>query len=131
MKLPVVALAAFALIALSGCSVGMALSGKENPDLGSIKVGTTRGEVELHLGPPVRSAAVASGSRTDVYEYEIGNEPSTGRAIGHGALDVVTLGLWEIVGTPIEGVQGEKYQATITYDQDDKVVDIKTHKISS
>jgi hypothetical protein len=131
MKLPVVALAAFALIALSGCSVGMALSGMENPDLGSIKVGTTRGEVELHLEPPVRSAAVASGSRTDVYEYEIGNEPSTGRAIGHGALDVVTLGLWEIVGTPIEGVQGEKYQATITYDQDDKVVDIKTHKISS
>jgi hypothetical protein len=131
MKLPVVALAGLALIALSGCSVGMALSGKENPDLGSVKVGAARGEVELHLGPPVRSAAIASGSRTDVYEYEIGNEPSAGRAIGHGALDVLTLGLWEIVGTPIEGFQGEKYEATITYDQNDKVVDIKTHKISS
>ena len=26
-----------------------------------------------------------------------------GRAIGHGVLDVCTLGLWEVVGTPIEG----------------------------
>ena len=25
------------------------------------------------------------------------------RAVGHGALDVMTLGLWEVVGTPIEG----------------------------
>jgi len=25
------------------------------------------------------------------------------RAVGHGALDVATLGLWEVVGTPVEG----------------------------
>ena len=25
------------------------------------------------------------------------------RAVGHGVLDVVTLGLWELAGTPIEG----------------------------
>lgn len=25
------------------------------------------------------------------------------RAAGHGALDVATLGLWEVVGTPVEG----------------------------
>ena len=46
-------------------------------------------------------------------------------------LDVVTLGLWEIAGTPIEGVQGEKYTATIEYDENDKVVDLKTVKASS
>jgi hypothetical protein len=46
-------------------------------------------------------------------------------------LDVVTLGIWEIVGTPIEGVQGETYNATITYDQDDTVSEIKTQKVSS
>jgi hypothetical protein len=53
----------------------MALSGEENPDLGAIKVGSTRGEVEMHLGSPVRSSSGENGTRTDIYEYEIGNEP--------------------------------------------------------
>ena len=89
------------VVALSGCSVGMALSGDENPDLGAIKVGSTRGEVEMHLGSPVRSSSGENGTRTDIYEYEIGNEPSAGRAVAHGFADVLTLGLWEIAGTPM------------------------------
>jgi hypothetical protein len=123
---------ALALIpVLAACSVGMALSGEENPDLGAIRVGAVRGEVELHLGAPVRSASLDDGRRADVYQYQIGNQPSAGRAIGHGVMDVLTLGLWEVVGTPIEGVQGETYYATITYDRDDKVVDIQTKKAGS
>jgi hypothetical protein len=119
------------VLALSACSVGMALSGEDNPDLGAIRVGAPRGEVELHLGPPIKSASLDDGMRADVYRYQIGNEPSGGRAIGHGVMDVLTLGLWEIVGTPIEGVQGETYHATVTYDRSDKVVDIKTKKAAS
>ena len=122
-------LAAIIVVGLvSACSVGMALSGNEEPDLGAIKVGTSRGEVQMQLGSPKNSLTLDDGRRTDVYEYEIGNEPSAGRAIGHGAMDVLTFGLWEVVGTPIEGVQGESYQATITYDRDEKVLDIHTKK---
>jgi hypothetical protein len=116
---------------LSGCSVGMALSGSQNPDLGAVRTGASRGEVELHLGSPIRSALLDNGHRADVYEYEVGNEPSAGRATGHAVMDVLTLGVWEIVGTPIEGVQGEKYNATIVYDENDKVVDLKTAKATS
>ena len=119
-----------ALITLSACSVGMALSGKENPDLGAVRVGASRGEVELQLGPPIRTASLEDGRRADVYAYQIGNEPSASRAIGHGVLDVLTLGIWEVAGTPIEGVQGEAYHATITYDQDEKVANIRTQKAS-
>ena len=116
---------------LSACSVGMALSGAANPDLGAVRIGAQRGEIELHLGAPVQTVSLDNGRRADIYEYQIGNEPSAGRAIGHGVMDVLTLGLWEVVGTPIEGVQGETYHATITYDQDDKVVEIKTRKSGS
>lgn len=116
---------------LSGCSVGMALSGSENPDLGAIRTGASRGEIELHLGSPIKSTLLEGGQRADLYEYEIGNEPSAGRAAGHAAMDVLTLGIWEIVGTPIEGVQGERYHATIVYDENDKVVDLKTTKVAS
>jgi hypothetical protein len=118
-------------VPVQACSVGMALSGSENPDLGAIRVGASRGEVELHLGSAVKTTPLPDGGRADVYQYEIGNEPSAGRAVGHGVMDVLTLGIWEIVGTPIEAVQGETYSATITYDESDKVADIKTQKVSA
>jgi hypothetical protein len=46
-------------------------------------------------------------------------------------MDVLTVGLWEIDGTPIEAVQGDKYQATIKYDKEDRVVDISSKKVNS
>ena len=114
-------LLALVLIVLSGCSVGMAMSGKKEPNLGAFRVGSSRGEVELQLGSPVSSATTPEGKRVDIYEYKLGNEPSAGRAIGHGVLDVLTLGLWEVAGTPIEGFQGEKKRLTIRYDAKDTV----------
>ena len=109
------------LFSISGCSVGMAMSGKEDPNFGAFRVGSTRGEVELQLGSPISSVTTPEGMRVDLYEYEIGNKPSAGRAIGHGVMDILTLGLWEVVGTPIEGFQGDKKRVTITYDKKDRV----------
>lgn len=43
---------------------------------------------------------------------------STGRAVMHGLLDVATLGIWEVAGTPIEGAYDKKkyYAIRVTYD---------------
>lgn len=112
------------LLVSSGCSVGMAMSGKKNPDLGAVRVGSTRGEIELHLGTATKINTLEDGTRVDIYEYEIGNEPSAGRAVFHGCMDILTLGIWEIFGTPVEGFQGEKYYLTVKYDKDDKVLAI-------
>ena len=114
-------LCCFTPLVCSGCSVGMAMSGKNTPNLGAVRIGATRGEVELHLGSPVQILA-SDGKRIDIYEYEIGNEPSAGRAIGHGVMDVLTLGLWEIVGTPVEAVQGDKHRMQVEYDEKNVVV---------
>ena len=69
------------------------------------------------------------GGVTAVYDYEVGNEPSAGRAIGHGVADLLTLGAWELVGTPVEAVQGDKYRLTIAYDKDNKAKTISSQKI--
>ena len=104
---------------LSGCSVGMALSGKQQPELGVVRVGATRGEIELQMGAPVQTLQESANSRIDVYEYEIGNQPSAGRAVGHAVMDVLTWGLWEVVGAPIEAFQGDKMYLQVTYDKAD------------
>lgn len=112
-------------ILFSGCSVGMAMSGKTTPDLGVIKKNTTRGEVELQLGSPVKVSTMKNGHTLNIYEYEVGNDPSAGRAAGHAVMDVLTFGIWEIIGTPIEGFQGDKRQVQIEYDENDTIVKVK------
>ena len=110
----------------SGCSVGMAMSGKEDPNLGMVRVGATRGEIELTMGPPIKTVSLENGNRMDVYEYQIGNKPSAGRAVGHAVMDLLTLTLWEIVGTPIEANMGDKHNLNVTYDKTDKAIAINS-----
>src|SRR5262245_45086379 len=93
--------AAMVMLLSTGCSVGMAMSGKEAPNLGAFGIGSPRGVVEVHMGMPSSTSTLPNGNRLDVYTYEIGNAPSAGRAVGHAAMDVLTLGIWEIIGTPI------------------------------
>jgi hypothetical protein len=38
----------------------------------------------------------------------------------HGGMDILTLGLWELVGTPVEAVQGQEFEMTVTYGPDEK-----------
>lgn len=110
---------------LTGCSVGMAMHGKTTPDLGIVKRDASRGEVELQLGSPVEVLTMDNGHVLNIYEYEVGNDPSAARAVGHAAMDVLTWGIWEIVGTPIEGFQGDKRRVSIEYDENDNIVNVK------
>ncbi len=119
---------ALASLSLSNCSVGMALSGNKDPDINVVQKGAQRFAVEMQLGSPVQSKVV-DGKTIAIYEYEIGNTQSPGRAAGHAVMDVLTLGLWELAGTPIEACDGEKYELSIEYDQDDKVNNAVTRKI--
>lgn len=118
------------LLCVTGCSVGMAMSGKQAPNLGAIQIGSPRGIVELQLGPPTRTMMNADKTRTDIYQYEVGNESSAGRAAGHAVMDLLTLGLWEIVGTPIEASQGDTFQLMVNYDSQDKVASVNSVAVS-
>ncbi|MYC27058.1 MAG: hypothetical protein F4X63_03555 [Nitrospira sp. SB0662_bin_26] len=110
---------------LAGCSVGMAMSGKPDPNIGALDVGQSRDVVILNLGQPTKTL-LADNKRTDVFELERGNEQSVGRATGHAVMDLLTLGIWEVVGTPIEGFAGDTITLQIEYDEEDKVRSVKT-----
>jgi hypothetical protein len=106
---------------LSGCSVGMAVAGKETPNLAACRVGATQADIQAELGRPTSSRVLENGDSVCTYAYEVGNDPSAGRAVLHGGMDVLTFGLWELVGTPAEAMQGQKYEMTVTYDAEARV----------
>ncbi len=55
---------------------------------------------------------------------------SASRAVMHGALDVATLGIWEVAGTPMEGIinRPDKYGIRVLYKSNGE--DIKTIELA-
>lgn len=113
-------------IMLSGCSVGMSLAGKRTPNISNIRREMHRDEVVMTLGQPLKTIQREDGSRIDEFKYQVDNDPSAGRAMGHAVMDVLTLGVWEVIGTPIEAFKGKTCYITVYYDNTDKVTKIGT-----
>ncbi len=108
---------------IAGCSVGMALSGKEQKDTSVLATGVSRDSVVSRLGPPQTSVTDSDGTLIDTWDIVKGNSPSAGRAVAHGAMDFLTLGLWEVIGTPVELATGQEKHSiyTVRYDKENKV----------
>ena len=111
------------LMAMSGCSAYMAANQPSKKDLTVLKVGNPRASVIAELGAPVYTSD-KTGKTVDIYNFVNGYHGLVkgGRAVLHGVADVATLGLWEVVGTPIEGAaNGTKMSVEVTYDAYDRI----------
>ena len=107
----------------SGCSVYLASKQPEAKDLSVLSSGTPRNQVVAMLGAPVVSET-RDGERVDTFAFKQGYSrgAKTARAFFHGAADVLTLGLWEVIGTPVEVVaSGRDMRIEVTYDEKDRV----------
>ena len=101
----------------------MALSGHKQRDTSPLYMGADRLFVHGRTGFPDSSVQNMDGKWIDTYLITTGDEPSAGRAVGHGVLDVVTLGFWEAIGTPIEALVGreEHDRFEVSYDVNNKI----------
>jgi hypothetical protein len=72
-------------------------------DLSVLQPGVPRGRVIAELGPPLTTHPTDSGGM-DVFAFKQGYSRSTRtvRALGHATGTVMTGGLWEVAGIPIE-----------------------------
>jgi hypothetical protein len=111
------------VIANSGCSVFMAARQPSKKDVDLFKVGTPRGSLLAEFGEPAVNE-VRDGKKFE--EYRFINGYGTGakavRAVWHGACDVCSWGLWEIVGTPMEVFfNGDAMVYEVRYDENDRI----------
>src|SRR6266851_3574678 len=92
-------------VALSGCSVYMEATRPTPVDLSKFEPGQSRDNVVEQLGTPKGTTREADGVSCDSYELYTKGYGAGGKvpvAFLEGAADVVTLGLAEVVTTPIE-----------------------------
>jgi hypothetical protein len=116
----------FLTFTLSACSVGMAASGHKEQDTSILFPGSNRAVIMAKLGAPETSRRLEDGRTVDSYLIKKGNEASSGRAWAHAGLDILSLGLWEVVATPYELAQGEeRTRVLIIYDSAGTVVDVQ------
>lgn len=110
---------AIILVAVSGCAVVKATQQPNKKDLGVLSRGVPRTHLIAELGAPAWSDE-RDGRITDVFAFKQGySKPvKAGRALFHGAADVATCGLWEVVGTPVETLaDGTDVQVAVCYDE--------------
>jgi hypothetical protein len=119
-------------LALAGCAVIMAASGKPEPDLAVCTLGATSGQIEAELGRPTSMRALPDGGTECSYEFWKGDPPAYGRAAAHVAADVLTYGLWEVVyGTGMElDDQARRYEMRVTYGADGRAKDFIVERLA-
>lgn len=119
------ALTIFAIM-LSGCSVFMAAKQPDKKNVELFALGTPRSMLLAEFGPPAVSE-MRDGKKYEIYKFVQGYSAGAkaGRAVFHGAADVLTLGLWEVVGTPAEGVfSGDEMAYEVGYDKDNRIDEV-------
>lgn len=102
---------------LSACSVGMAArtGGVKAEEVTQCQ---TRDCFISQDNVEILERKDSNGRFSETYKFQL-KRGSAGRAAMHGLLDVATLGVWEVVGTPIEATKKKKY-VVITAHYDDK-----------
>ena len=115
----------FSLLA-SGCAVYMAAHQPSQKNMGLLTAGVPRSNIIAEFGAPVTSEE-KDGLKVDIYRFRQGYSQGAkaARAVTHGAADVLTLGLWEVIGTPTEATfNGKDVAVKITYDSEDKIKEV-------
>ena len=114
-------LALFSVLS-SGCAVHMAANAPDRKDLNVLAVGNHRDLIMAELGAPAVEKVGDDGLKYDIYKFNKGFTGSEKffHAAGHGVMDVATLGLWEVVGTPSEGMsQKNEKMVKVIYNKDE------------
>ncbi len=126
----VIATLALGVASVGGCAAVKATQQPGKKDLGVLHRGEARTHVIAELGAPVWSDE-RDGDIVDVFAFKQGYTKGVkaGRALVHGAADVATFGLWEVVGIPAEMIaDGTDVRVEVHYDSQQVVRSVEVIK---
>ena len=110
---------------LSSCAVGMAASGGKSYNFNVLVPGADRSVVVAEFGTPALTDTDEAGRKYDVFSVREGSSGAARffRAFFYAITDIATLGLTEILWTPLEGGlgRGSDVQYKVIYNKRNKV----------
>lgn|SRR5574337_255382 len=128
-----IAFAVAILLTVNGCAVYTLATAPDRTEVEAVKSNMYRAEVIAQFGQPAASGKDDLDRDFDTFSFKTG---STGtakliRGLWYGLTDLASLGIMEILWTPIEGVvQYGRTIAKTTYDSHGKVIDVKVEEVS-
>lgn len=123
MKFAKLGLIFFFFLMLSGCSVYMAAHQPSEKNVDLFKIGTPKSFLVAEFGQPT-STEIRDGKKYDIYRFTQGYSggAKAGRAFAEGVADVFTLGIAEVITTPVETIaDGNLVAYEVSYDKNDLV----------
>ena len=113
------------LTVVTDCSVVQATSGPEQKNFAVLDKGTQRYLVLAEFGQPVVTDVDQEGRKYDIFKFKQGQNGAVkaSKAVLYGAAAVCTLGLSEVITSPLEGAAGKgaEIKARVLYDDKDQV----------
>jgi hypothetical protein len=124
---------AFLSITAIGCAASMAKIRSTYKDTSILQIGADRSAVIEKLGPADASANLAQGGYIDIYRIDPNahsDEAKRAATVSHTILSVMTYGLWEFIGTPLELAAKDRFFTyVLTYDGTEKLAQLQTVKV--
>jgi hypothetical protein len=128
MKNTAIIAAAFGFLWIAGCSPVMEAMRPDPVDLSQFVVGENRINVLAQIGAPLATTKKGKNS-CDIYKLYTHGPGSVGKgaiAAGEAVADLFTLGLTEVVTTPVEAAtKNSKHTVVFCYTPDEKLVFVK------
>ena len=117
------------ILLIAGCAVSKTLESTPGIDISAVRPGATRQQVEGLVGGPLREWTTRTGVRYRLYRYDAGIEPSAGGAGLVVFMDVITLGLFEVIEATSNSpwnLRGEKKEPllAVSYDAQEIVIGV-------
>ena len=117
MKKTILILLCTLVLLVQGCSAIMAGKKQTRKDLSVLRIGGNRDDIVAVLGAPYQTQRFEDGQVKDTYKLVEGaptKEWKTVEVVGNGVLAVGTLGLWEILGTPLQLASQQQHYSSRT-----------------
>ncbi len=115
-------------LSLAACGPVMEATRPDPVDIGQFVPGERRVNVLAEVGSPVSNVQDA-GKSCDIYKLYTRGPGAVGKGViaaGEAAGDVLTLGLSEVLWTPVEAAtRNSKHTVLFCYDQSDKLLTVK------
>jgi len=118
MKKTILILLCTLVLLIQGCSAFMAGKKQTHKDLSVLRIGGNRDDIVAVLGAPYQTQRFEDGQVKDTYkivEDAPSKEMKTVEVLGNGVLSIGTLGLWEIIGTPMQIASQQEATLFILY----------------